>query len=109
MEMKLCLLKNELLCDTYTPETLAALRLIRYVSRHCVASLWCTQPLTRHLSEQLAQLQRDVASENERADSKLRQYAAAGPALERLAKEHARVLAEAKDREWALAKMAGTN
>lgn len=33
MEMKLCLLKNELLCDTYTPETLAALRLIRYVPR----------------------------------------------------------------------------
>ena len=46
--------------------------------------------------------------ENERADSKLRQYAAAGPAIERLAKEHAKLLAETKDREWALAKMSGT-
>ena len=51
---------------------------------------------------------REVMLENERADSKLRQYAAAGPAIERLAKEHAKLLAETKDREWALAKMSGT-
>lgn len=30
MEMKLGLLKNELLCDTYTPEATVALRVIRY-------------------------------------------------------------------------------
>jgi HAUS augmin-like complex subunit 4 len=74
-------LKNQFLCDTYTPEAVVALHKIR-----------------NHLD--LAK--RDAMEEHERVLVKLEEYSSIGFGFEGVVKQYAQLLEEIKNKKWAL-------
>eukprot|EP01102_Stenamoeba_stenopodia_P001620 TRINITY_DN1145_c0_g1_i1.p2 TRINITY_DN1145_c0_g1~~TRINITY_DN1145_c0_g1_i1.p2 ORF type:complete len:210 (-),score=63.16 TRINITY_DN1145_c0_g1_i1:62-691(-) len=81
MVLKLRVLKNQFLCDTYTPETVSALKKVK---------------------NQLELAKRDAVQEHERVLVKLQEYSSIGMGFDAIVKQYTGLLEEMKNKQWAL-------
>jgi HAUS augmin-like complex subunit 4 len=77
-------LKNQFLCDTYTPEAVIAL-----------------QKIKNHLEV----AKREAVEEHERVLVKLQEYSSLGLGFESIVKQYTQLLEEIKNKRWALSEL----